>query len=128
MLKNMFLLSGTVASRRLVQTRFATLAAGNKAVTPFAAASSGLRQFSTAVVKPKNGVAMHIDSYKEAENKYSIDIRLASHLHIPYSLDTTLKVISDALFASKNDEITKVTFFSLTGGRLPLCEKIANLR
>lgn len=71
---------------------------------------------------------MHIDSYKEAENKYSIDIRLASHVHIPYSLDTTLKVISDALFASKDDGVTNVQFFSLTGSRLPQCEKIANLR
>ena len=118
MLKNIFLMPGTVASRRLIKPRFAGLAP----------TCTGLKSFSTAIVKPKNGTAMHIDSYKQDDSNYSIDIRLASHVHIPYSLDTTLKTINDALYASKNDDINKVQFFTLTGSRLPLCEKIANLR
>ena len=57
----------------------------------------------SALVKPRHAVASHVDSFKEAEDRFSLDLRLASHIHIPFSSETTLRAISDALLQSKEN-------------------------
>ena len=87
-------------------------------MTPLQAAAAN---FST-LVKPKNFKPMQIDSFKVGENSFSIDIRLNTQVHIPYTLDTTLSHFRDVLLGSSGVE--NVNFFSISGSMLPLCEKI----
>ena len=69
---------------------------------------------------------MQIDSFKVDESSFAIDIRLNTEVHIPFTLDTTLSHFRDILLGSSGVE--NVSFFSVSGSMLPLCEKIGNQR
>lgn len=70
-----------------------------------------------------------IDAYQQTADQFSIDIRLANHIHIPYTLDTDLQEVHNRLMeSSSSNNISSIYFESITGSRLPLSEKIGNQR
>ena len=109
----------------LMQPARNMMRASPAAMTPLQAAAAS---FSSAA-RPKAldlAIVHHIDTHKVAAGQYNLDIRLNNQVDIAYGADTTLAAISEALFASKGNNIEKVGFFNMGGSKLPLSEKICN--
>ena len=123
----MMLLQGP-ASRRLLTT-----AANSR---PSFVQPTQMAQFATRFIKPSSASVVHIDAVKrktkatssQSIGAFTIDFRLASHVKVPCTQDTSLRTISDALLSSAENNIEKVQFFTLTGSKLPLSEIVKNHR
>ena len=69
---------------------------------------------------------MHIDSFHAPDGNSEINIRLKSDMRIPFTPETTLQDLADNLVNNTSFEQNQVQFFSITGSKLPMCEKIKN--
>lgn len=115
-LSSSFLMMSMSSSARRMQ-RLNPLFQVTASTRTFASLAYGKREFNPTF----------IDAYQQTADQFSIDIRLANHIHIPYTLDTDLQEVHNRLMeSSSNNNISSIYFESITGSRLPLSEKIGN--
>jgi len=51
-------------------------------------------------------------------------LNLISQVQIRFKLDSTLSYLSETIQTSEGNAVEKVNFFSISGAKLPLCERI----
>jgi len=84
--------------------------------------------FGIALNRPRETQRSNIDCKELGQDRYCIEINMASRVSIPFTSDTTLQALHDGLMAPAENGVKKVQFYSLTGSRLPLCERVGDQR
>ena len=85
---------------------------------------------STAFCYPTDNHIFPVDAIPDSSQPdfSTMRINLANQVEIRFKKDTNLSLFHDKLVESSNNNVTNVQFFTITGSRIPLSERVSDLR
>ena len=85
---------------------------------------------STAFCCPTDNQFIPVDAIPDSANPdfSTMRINLANQVEIRFKKDTDLAHFHEKLEASSDNKVTNVQFYTITGSRIPLSERVSDLR